>query len=201
MPQHYPHSLWKIFSTFLVIGLQSFGGGTATFFLIHQTCLKQGWLDEEEFLKLWALSQLTPGIGLVKLTLLLGKRLHGWAGLGAAISGLMLPSALVTGLMTAGYAVIQDQPPVRAAMRGILPAAIGLTLALSWDLGKPLLVKARQDGRAHLALALFLIVCGMGLFTLARLSPVIILLITGGVTIVSKNTFKQIDKTGLVEEP
>jgi chromate transporter len=182
MPQRYSHSLWKIFSTFLVIGLQSFGGGTATLYLLRQTCQKQGWLDEEEFLKLWGISQITPGINLIKITLLTGKRLHGPAGILAAASGLMLPSAFITMLMTAGYTVIQDEPLVKAAMHGIIPATIGLTLALSWDLGAPLLLKTRKDGRARLGLAIFLIAGAAALFALAKVSPVIILLVTGGLT-------------------
>lgn len=201
MSQRSPHRLWKIFSAFLAIGLQSFGGGTATLYLLRQTCRKEGWLDEEEFLKFWAISQITPGINLVKTTLLIGQRLQGRAGLVAAVAGLMLPSALVTALMTAGYAGIQGHPLVKAAMRGILPAVIGFTLALSWDLGKPLLARARNDGAAHLVGALVLIACGTGLFALAKLSPVIILLITGGVTIVSRSIAQKIDPSQPAAEP
>jgi chromate transporter len=195
MPPQPSASIWKIFTTFLVIGLQSFGGGTATFFLIHQACLKNGWLSEEEFLKNWALSQMTPGIGLVKMTLIIGKRLHGWTGLAAATTGLMLPSAAITALMTAGYTGIQNQPLVKAAMRGILPATIGLTLGLCWDLGSPMLLKARKDGRAHLTLAAGLILCGMLLFALAQFSPIIILAITGGLAVASRNAVGNLDHT------
>lgn len=189
MPRH-PENLWQIFSTFFSIGLQSFGGGSATFFLIHQTCQKRNWLPEDLFLKYWALAQMTPGIGLAKMTLLIGKRLHGWPGLAAAISGLMLPSALITALMTAGYAVIQDAPVVKAAMRGILPATIGLTLALIWDLGKPLLVAARLNGKASLALAVGVVATAALLFALAQVSPVIILLLAGAIFWLSRSVFK-----------
>ncbi|GAP12829.1 chromate transport protein ChrA [Longilinea arvoryzae] len=201
MPPRYSHSLREIFSTFLVIGLQSFGGGTATFYLIHQACLKRGWLSEEEFLKYWALAQITPGIGLAKMTCLLGKRLHGWAGIAAALSGLMLPSAAITALMTAGYNSIQNQPLVKAAMRGILPATIGLTLALSWDLGSPLLIKARRDGRAHLSLVIFLILGAAALFVLAQFSPILILLIAGGLAIASRTAVQKLDREKIAGQP
>lgn len=194
MPQQSSASIWKIFSTFLVIGLQSFGGGTATFFLIHQVSLKNGWLSEEEFLKNWALSQMTPGIGLAKMTLIIGKRLHGWGGLAAAITGLMLPSAAITALMTAGYTDIQNQPLVKAAMRAILPATIGLTLGLCWDLGAPMLLRARRDGKAHLTLAAVLILGGMLLFALAQFSPILILAITGGLAVASRKAVGSLDQ-------
>ena len=189
MPQPW-ESLWRIFAIFFTIGLQSFGGGTATFFLIHQASRKHGWLPEEQFLQYWALSQMTPGIGLAKMTLLIGKRLHGWPGLTAAIAGLMLPSALITTLMTAGYAVVQDQPLIKAAMRGILPATIGLTLALGWDLGKPLLVAARLNGKASLALAVGVVAAAALLFALAQVSPVVILLLAGALFWLSRSVFK-----------
>ncbi len=179
-------NLWKVFAIFLVIGLQSFGGGTATLYLLRQACRKQGWLGEEEFLKLWALSQITPGINLIKITLLIGKRLHGLAGMLAATGGLMLPSAVITALMTAGYAAIQDEPLVQAAMRGIIPATIGLTLALSWDLGAPLLARARRDGWVYLGMTLLLIVVAAGLFALAQVSPVVILLAAGGLAVAAR---------------
>lgn len=198
---HPKETLWRIFATFFTIGLQSFGGGTATFFLIHQACQKRNWLPEEQFLQYWALSQMTPGIGLAKMTLLIGKRLHGWPGLAAAIGGLMLPSMLITTLMTAGYTLIQDQPAVKAAMRGILPATIGLTLALSWDLGKPLLVAARAAGRVHLAVALGLMLAAALLFALASFSPVVILLLAGGVICLSRSIFKPRNSENSAVEP
>lgn len=189
MPRH-PETLRQIFAAFFSIGLQSFGGGSATFFLIHQACQKRNWLPEDLFLKYWALAQMTPGIGLAKITLLIGKRLRGWPGLAAAISGLMLPSALITALMTAGYAVTQDLPVVKAAMRGILPATIGLTLALSWDLGRPLLIAARLNGKASLALALGVVAAAALLFALAQVSPVVILLLAGALFWLSRSVVK-----------
>ncbi len=143
----YPRpSLWHIFRTWLAIGIQSFGGGSSTFFLIHQVCIHRGWLTEDEFVRTWALSQISPGINLVKLTVLVAHRLRGWPGLLAGLAGLLLPSALVTVLMTAGFTLIRGQPLVQAAMRGILPATIGLSLAMAFQMGQPLFTRAYKEG-------------------------------------------------------
>ena len=81
------------------IGLQSFGGGASTLYLIHEACRRRGWLSEEEFTRAWALVQISPGINLIKLTLLIGYKLRGWPGLLVALAGLLLPSAVVTVLI------------------------------------------------------------------------------------------------------
>jgi chromate transporter len=85
--------LWELFRIWLTVGLQSFGGGASTFFLVHQACIKRGWMSEEEFVHTSAISQISPGINLVKLTVLVGHRLRGWPGLISAAAGLLLPSA------------------------------------------------------------------------------------------------------------
>jgi chromate transporter len=171
--------LWELFRIWLTLGLQSFGGGSSTFFLVHQACIKRGWLSEEEFVHTWALSQISPGINLVKLTILIGRRLRGWPGLVSAVAGLLLPSAGVTVLMTAGFDLIRDQPLVKAAMRGILPATIGLSLAMAVQMAQPLLTRAYQEGRTRLIAQLLIIAGAAVLMALNLISPVMVLLFTG----------------------
>ncbi len=179
MPVKPRPGLWKIFTTWFFMGLQSFGGGASTFILIHEACIKNGWQAEEEFSTNWALSQISPGINLLKLTILITQRLRGWPGLVAGVAGLLLPSAVVTALMTAGFAVIRDQPVVQAAMRGILPATIGLSLAMGVQMGQPLMVKGYREGARRLAVTLLILVGAACLLALANLSPALVLLFAG----------------------
>jgi len=171
--------LWKLFFTMLVLGIQSFGGGTSTFYLIHQACIKHGWLNEEEFVRAWALAQIAPGINLVKLTVLIGHRLRGWPGIAVAVSGLLLPSAGVTVLMTAGFSAIRSQPLVQAALRGILPATIGLSVAMAVQMAQPVFTRAYQEGYARLAAHGLIMVCSGVLLAANLVSPVIALLLAG----------------------
>jgi chromate transporter len=174
--------LGEIFLTWLVTGVQSFGGGSSTFYLIHQACIGKGWLDEETFVRTWALAQISPGINLVKLTMLVGFRLRGWRGLLAAVAGLLIPSAAVTVLMTAGFALIRGQPLVQAAMRGILPATIGLSLAMAVQMGQPLALLGRSEGPARLGLQAVVTLASALLLALWGVSPVLVLLGAGGAT-------------------
>lgn len=180
---HRGPGLGEIFSTWLATGVQSFGGGSSTFYLIHQACINKGWLDEETFVRTWALAQISPGINLLKLTMLVGYWLRGWPGLLAATAGLMVPSALVTVLMTAGFTLVRGQPLVQAVMRGILPATIGLSLAMAVQMGQPLLAHGRREGPARLGLHAAVIVSSALLLALWTVSPVLILLVAGGATI------------------
>ncbi len=167
--------LWRLFITWLSIGIQSFGGGSSTLFLINQACLKQGWLTEEEFVRAWALVQISPGINLVKLTVLIGRHLRGWPGLVVSCAGLLVPSATVTVLMTAGFAAVRGQPVVQAAMRGILPATIGLGLAMSVQMARPLLAQGRGEGPARLGATLLILAGAAGLMALGT-PPLLVLL-------------------------
>lgn len=163
------------------MGIQSFGGGSSTFYLIHQVCVDRGWLGEQEFVRTWALAQISPGINLLKLTVLIGHKLCGWPGIIAGAFGLLLPSATVTILMTAGFSAVRDQPLVKAAMSGILPATIGLSLAMGVQMGQPLMLRAHREGPLRLA-ANMLILVGAGLLlTFTDASPVIVLPLSGAV--------------------
>ncbi len=175
--------LAKLFTTFLVTGVQSFGGGSSTLFLIHQACIRNGWLDEEEFVRVWALVQISPGINLMKLVALIGYRLDGWPGLISAVSGMLLPSALVTVLMTAGFTELRDQPLVKAAMKGILPATLGLSLAMAVQMGQPLLTRAAREGRLRLGLHVLILISAALLLGALKLSPVVVLLLAGAVVV------------------
>lgn len=181
--RYYPAPrLSEIFAAWFAAGIQSFGGGSSTFYLIHRACIDKGWLDEETFVRTWALAQISPGINLIKLTMLIGYWLHGWPGLLAATAGLLLPSALATVLMTAGFALVRGQPLVQAAMRGILPATIGLSLAMAVQMGQPLIARGRHEGPARLGLHAAVITSSALLLALWTVSPVLILLAAGGVT-------------------
>lgn len=170
-------ALGTVLRVWLTLSVQSFGGGVATLALIRRAAVdKQGWVSEEEFGRFWGLVQLAPGINLVALTVLIGRRAAGGWGIAAAVAGLLLPSVALTVLMTAAYARVQHLLWVQAALRGIVPAVVGLGLVTAWQIAGPLLTASRRRGSASLALSL--LVLGGGIFAAERHLPV--LLILGG---------------------
>jgi len=105
-------------------------------------------MSAHEFGEAWALSQLSPGIHLVALAGLIGRRAAGWRGVVAAVAGMMVPAAAITVALTAAYGVIAASPTARAALSGVAPVTGGMTIATA-----ALLVRASaRHGRSHLAI-------------------------------------------------
>ena len=105
-------------------------------------------MSAREFGEAWALSQLSPGIHLVALAGLIGRRAAGWRGVVASVAGMMIPAAAITVALTAGYGLIAASPFARAALAGVAPVTGGMTIATA-----ALLVRASaRHGRAHLAI-------------------------------------------------
>src|SRR5262249_57104893 len=131
-------SPWQQLLIWLNIGIQSFGGGAATLYLIRRAAVEQhGWLTDEEFTRYWGICQISPGINLVGLSILIGWRVARWLGVALALAGLLVPGAPVTVALTAGYASVEQVPVVRAALRGMAPATGGLGLVLGSTMGPP----------------------------------------------------------------
>jgi chromate transport protein ChrA len=107
-------------------------------------------MSAREFGEAWALSQLSPGIHLVALAGLIGRRVAGWRGAIASVAGMMLPAAAITVALTAGYVLIAESTLARAALAGIAPVTGGMTIATAGLLARA----AARHGRAHQALDL-----------------------------------------------
>jgi chromate transporter len=145
----------RLLREWLLIGLQSFGGGNATFALIRQAFVERTrWIEAEEFNRLFALVQIAPGINLLALNILIGKRLLGWRGIPLSLFGLLLPSVTVTTLLTAGYARVQHTAIAQNALHGFLPATVGLGCVTSIQMARTGLIEAKKEGRLSLALGL-----------------------------------------------
>jgi len=161
----------KLLSIWLSIGLQSFGGGAATLYLIRRAAVEQhAWLSDEEFAHYWGICQIAPGINILGLVILIGWRVRGVLGIALALLGLLLPSAAITVALTAVYAGVKDQPLVRAALRGVVPATVGLGLLLIYGMARPPLLASRREGRGSMALSVAVLFGSALLVSLARLS-------------------------------
>lgn len=150
-----PPTLGRLLREWLLIGFQSFGGGNATFALIRQTFVeRQRWIAPDEFNRMFALVQIAPGINLLALNILIGKRLRGWRGIVLSLFGLLLPSVVLTTLLTAGYAHVQHTALARNALRGFLPATVGLGVFTAAQMAHTNLLAAKKEGPLSVGLSL-----------------------------------------------
>ena len=145
--------LLSIFSTFLVIGASSFGGGV-TGHLREHLVRRRAWLTEDEFLGALEISQVLPGLNSTNLSTVVGDRLAGLPGAILAVLGLILPGTLsILGLGTL-YMTYGNQAQALAFLRGASAAAVGLMLATTLQVGKKPM--RRADGTFLAALTFWL---------------------------------------------
>jgi chromate transporter len=168
---------WLLFRIWAGIGLQSFGGGASTTFLIQRAFIeKHKWLSMEEFMHLWNLCILTPGINLVALTVLIGKKLGGTWGIVASLAGMLLPSAAITCLLAAIFTQIEHITAVQAVIRGVIPATGGIMLLVGLNFALPLMRKGYKAGLLYLlASSVLIVICALAVILLKL--PVIVVVL------------------------
>jgi chromate transporter len=173
-------SLRQLFWIWLSLGAQSFGGGTATLALIRREVVeRQLWMDDSEFVRDWALCQIAPGINLLGLTILIGKRMRGVPGVALALAGLLIPSTAITVVITAFYAHFRDNIEVQAALHGIIPATVGVGFLTAFKMAWPLIIDSRRQGLAPLLVAIGLLL-GSALTIALFGVPVVLVLLAAG---------------------
>src|SRR5437588_10021253 len=169
--------IWQLFLIWASIGLQSFGGGASTTFLIQRAFIeKHRWLSMEEFMHVWNLCLLTRGINLLALTVLIGKKLGGTWGIVASLAGLLLPSATITCLLAAIFKQVEHVAAVQAVLRGVIPATGGIMLLVGLNFALPLIRRDYKEGVLYLlASSVLIIACAIAVILL-KLSVIIVLL-------------------------
>ncbi len=143
------------------------GGGPSTIYLMRQELVaKRRWLTERQFLEDWAFSKLSLGINLIALTALIGGRLFGVRGIVVSLAAMLVPSAVITAVMTAVYAGIRDEPLVRAALAGAGPVTAGMTIGIAFTFGRQ---AVRRGWRGGVDWSYGIVVVALGLF--ATITP------------------------------
>ncbi len=170
-------SKWQLFRIWASVGLQSFGGGASTTLLIQRAFIqKHRWLSMEEFMHLWNLCILTPGINLVALTVLIGKKLGGTWGIVVSLAGMLLPSAVITCLLAAIFKQIEQVAAVQAVLRGVIPATGGIMLLVGLNFALPLIRRGYKEGVLYLlASSVLTIACALTVILL-KLSVIVVIL-------------------------
>jgi chromate transporter len=161
---------WRLFRLWASIGFQSFGGGASTQYLIQREFTERNpWLTQEELVRYLALCTLTPGINLIALTILIGRKLAGAWGITASLAGMLLPSSAITCVLAALFTQVADQPGIQAALRGVVPATAGAMLYVGVNFARPLARSAvREKGRA-LVVSIALVVAAVSAIVVARI--------------------------------
>jgi chromate transporter len=125
-----PKSLLDIGAYFLEVGAFTIGGGLTMIAFIQDQVVRQfGWLTPEEFIGGLALGQLTPGPVLM-IAAYVGYKVAGAAGAAVAAAAVFLPSFILMLAILPVFDRVRKLAWVRAVMKGMAPAVIGV-LAVS----------------------------------------------------------------------
>ena len=118
----------QLFWTYTKIGLFGFGGGYAMLSLVQdEVVVKHGWITEQQFTDIVALSQVTPGpIGINSATYIGYTATGSILGAIVATLAVSLPSFTLVMLISIAFSRFRQNRWVEAAFVGIRPASVGL---------------------------------------------------------------------------
>ncbi len=161
-------SYWQIFLVFAKIGAFTIGGGMAMIPLIQNEIVRRGWMKEEDFPDIIALSQSAPGLLAVNIAIFTGYRLKGSKGSIVATIASVLPSIIIILLIAMVFTGYQENPTVISIFKGIRPVVVAL-------IAVPMVQMARKSNRrwwSYLISAAVLVLVGV-----LKVSPIYILIV------------------------
>jgi len=134
----------KSFLAFLRVGSFGFGGGPSMSPLIRAEAVgSNGWVDDDEFMAIYAVASSLPGPIATNLAGYFGRRMAGPLGSAAALLGLTLPSGVAMVALGGLYLATKDSPVVQDALAGIRPVVIALLLGVAITFAPRALASAR----------------------------------------------------------
>lgn len=133
--------LGALFVMFLKAGL-AFGGGSGILAALqYELVEKRKGLTRSEYLTLFALGRITPCGNLMAMAIACGYRFQGLAGTFVALAAMIVPSLVITLVLTALYAALNGTPALAVVSATLMPAALGLVsvqaLRMSQEYFKP----------------------------------------------------------------
>ncbi|MDR2293197.1 MAG: chromate transporter [Prevotellaceae bacterium] len=125
-------TLIQLFITFFKIGLFGFGGGYAMLSMIQYEVVEaHQWVDIKEFTDIVAISQSTPGPIAINCATYIGYTATGGNILGSTVAtfAVCLPSIIIMLIVCKFFLAFRKNKYFSAALKGMMPAAIGLVAA------------------------------------------------------------------------
>ncbi len=129
--------LWRLFVTFLKVGVTAFGGGYAMIPIIEREVVdKWQWIEREEYNNFVVAAQTCPGVFAVNISTLIGYKLRRTMGAVIAALGATLPSFVIICIVAMLWRECEDIPMLQSAFRGLRPAVVALIAVPTFTLAR-----------------------------------------------------------------
>ena len=119
----------KLFWDFFRVSCFTFGGAYGAIPLIRDTVMANGWITEERFAYMIAVSESTPGPIMVNMATYIGSDQAGFFGSLVATVGVVLPAYLIILLICSILKNTIKNQYVQAVLGGLKPCVTGIVLA------------------------------------------------------------------------
>jgi len=131
----------QLFISFFKIGLFGFGGGLAILSLIQMEVEQYGWMSQQEFVDIVAVSQVTPGPIGINCATYVGYTVDGLWGSVLTTFAIVLPSLIIMLSICKAYFWLQKRftgnPYFEQTLRALRFTVIGLVASAALLLMKP----------------------------------------------------------------
>ena len=122
---------------FLKLGTVAFGGPAAHVAMMEdEVVLRRRWLSHEDFLDLFAATNLIPGPNSTEMAIHIGHKRAGWPGLLVAGICFILPAACIVLALAWVYVRFGKLPEAAGILYGVKPVVIAVVLQALWGLGR-----------------------------------------------------------------
>lgn len=172
--------------SYLKIGLFGFGGGYAMLSLIQSEVVLPGWITEQTFTDIVAISQMTPGpIGINSATYIgySAPQLAGFTGIFWGILGslicttvVVIPPFILSRYATHLFSRHSDSMAVKAVFAGLRPVIIGLIGSAAL-----LLMNTANFGESTQQIIISIIICAITFLIVyfTKIHPILVIIAAG----------------------
>ena len=127
--------LFDLFTTFLLLGAFSFGGGIGSMELIRSRVVTmRGWMTNAEFTDIISISEMTPGPLGINIASFVGARTAGIPGTIVATFSYVLPAIFIVMIMARIFFRCRNLKGVQGVLKGLRPAIAAMVLAAAVSL-------------------------------------------------------------------
>jgi len=127
----------QLFWLYFKIAIFTVGGGLVMLPLIErELVVKRGWVEKDEILDIFAVSQSLPGVIAANVAIHTGFKVNGVFGSIFAILGIALPSLVVILTVAAVFHQFADNVHVQNALRGVTVGLAAMLISIAVRLGK-----------------------------------------------------------------